>query len=80
MPDIKIFIDTTLNSLAQLDSSRYYNYFSSPYKSKLSFQRKLDIHPQDINTEHARTMSILRGIYDLKSYHRRGEGGREGGA
>ena len=38
-----------------------------------------DIQPQVRNTEYERIMSILRGVYDLKSYHRRGEGvGRKG--
>ena len=32
----------------------------------------LEIQPQVRNTEHKRIMSILRGVYDIKSYHRRG--------
>ena len=61
-----------LNSLFQVNTFRCQNHVSSPYKSIFSSKLKLDIQPQVRNTEDERIMAILRRVYDLKSYHRRG--------
>ena len=74
----KKFIDAALNSPAQVDTFRYWNHISSPHKSNFISKLKLDIQLQVRNTEHEMIISILRGFYELKSYHRRRGGGRGG--
>ena len=66
--DIKIFYRCTLNSSAQ-DTEIMSLKMVSNFNSKL----KLKIRVQVRNIEHERIMSILQGVYDLKSYGRRGE-------
>ena len=41
--NIKIFIDVTLNSPAQIDTFRYYNHVSSPYEPNSSSKLKIEI-------------------------------------
>ena len=71
--DIKIFYRCILNSSAQ-DTEIMSLKIVSNFNSKL----KLKIRVQVRNIEHERIMSILQGVYDLKSYGRRGEGGGHG--